>query len=57
MCLLKNTQSLNVIPKLICQIINSLGRNMLNTYYVLGTYHCETIKNTALEKVFLTSQM
>lgn len=27
---------------------------MLNIYYVLGTYHCETIKNTALEKVFLT---
>lgn len=27
---------------------------MLNIYYVLGTYHCEIIKNTALEKVFLT---
>lgn len=50
MCPLKNTQSLNIIPKLICWIIASLDRKVLSAYYVQGTYHCEIIKNTALEK-------
>lgn len=47
---LKNPQSLNMIPKLTCQIINSLDRKVLTTYHALDTYHFEIKKNTALEK-------
>lgn len=46
---LKKALSLNMIPKLTCQV-NSLDGKVLSTHWALGTYHCETIKNTALEK-------
>lgn len=43
-----------MIPKLIYLIINSLHRNVLSTYYILGAKPCETIKNAALERTFFT---
>ena len=36
-----------MIPKLTCQV-NSLDGKVLSTHWALGTYHCETLKNTAL---------
>lgn len=50
MCPLKNTQSLNIIPKLICWIIASLDRKVLSAYYAQGTYHCEIIKKHCIGK-------
>lgn len=47
---LKNPQSLNMIPKLTCQIINSLDRKVLTTYHALDTYHFEIKKKYCIGK-------